>query len=176
MSVIQSYQGISPRLAEGVFVAVSASVIGDVELDEQVSVWYGSVLRGDVGRIRVGARSNIQDNATVHMTWEVSDAFIGSDVVVGHNAVIHGARIDDEALVGIGAIVLDNATIGAGAWVAAGSVVVPNTTIPEGMLAMGTPAKAVRRVHDSEREWARGAVRRYLELAVRHRDGKVEGR
>lgn len=168
MPVIRPYQGTAPTFADGVFVADTASVVGDVQLEEQVSVWYGAVLRADVGKIRVGARTNIQDNACVHMTWEVSDALIGADVVVGHNAVIHGARVGDGALIGIGAVVLDNACIGEGAWVAAGSVVPPNAIIPKGMLAVGTPAKPFRAVKDAEREWARGAIERYLGLAAEH--------
>lgn len=167
--VIRAFKGLSPRLAQGVFIADSASVIGDVELAEDVSVWYGAVLRGDVGKIRVGARSNIQDNACVHMTWEVSDAMIGSEVVVGHNAVIHGALIEDGVLLGIGSVILDNARIGEGAWVGAGSVVSPGTVIPKGMLAMGTPAKPVRPVRDKEHEWAKGAILRYLDLASEHK-------
>lgn len=168
MSVIRPYRGIAPRLGEHVFVADTATVIGDVELGDEVSIWYGAALRGDVGKIRIGARSNIQDNACVHMTWEVSDAFIGSDVVVGHNAVVHGATIEDGALIGIGSVILDNAVIGAGAWVAAGSVVSPKTVIPEGMLARGTPAKPVRPVREEERGWQREAILRYLGLAREH--------
>jgi carbonic anhydrase/acetyltransferase-like protein (isoleucine patch superfamily) len=168
MSVIRPYKGVAPELGQRVFVADTATVIGDVELGDDVSIWYGAALRGDVGQIRIGARSNIQDNACVHMTWEVSDAIIGCDVVVGHNAVVHGATIEDGALIGIGSVILDNARIGEGAWVAAGSVVSPNTDIPKGMLARGTPAKPVRPIRDQERDWQREAVLRYLGLAEEH--------
>ena len=168
MSVIRPYQGVAPRFGQQVFVADTATVIGDVELGDEVSIWYGAALRADVGKIRVGARTNVQDNACIHMTWEVSDAIIGADVVVGHNAVIHGATVEDGALVGIGAVVLDNARIGEGAWVAAGSVVSPNAVIPARMLARGTPAKPLRPIRDEELEWQREAVVRYLALAREH--------
>lgn len=169
MAVIGPFLDQVPRLAPGVFVAATAAVIGDVELGPEVSIWYGAVLRGDVGRIRIGARTNVQDNATVHMTWEQSDALIGSDVVIGHNAVIHGAVIEDHALIGIGAVVLDNARVEEGAWVAAGSVVPPRAVVPKGMLFRGSPATALRPVRDEERAWAREAIQRYLRLAEAHR-------
>lgn len=156
------------------FVADTATVVGDVVLGDDVSIWYGAALRGDVGKIRIGARTNIQDNACVHMTWEVSDALIGADVVVGHNAVVHGATIEDGALIGIGAVLLDRARIGEGAWVAAGSVVSPNTVIEPGMLARGTPARAIRPVSEDERRWQREAILRYLELAKEHARVRAE--
>jgi carbonic anhydrase/acetyltransferase-like protein (isoleucine patch superfamily) len=159
-----------------VFIADTASVLGDVELGDEVSVWFSAVLRADVGKIRIGARTNVQDNACVHMTWEVSDAFIGSDVIIGHNAVIHGATIENHALIGIGAVVLDNARIGEGAWVAAGSIVSPKTIVPPGMMAVGTPAKVVRPIRDEERKWQAEAILRYLGLAQDHvRERDLEG-
>ncbi len=169
MAILRAFKGTSPTLGQGVFVADTGVVIGDVVLQEQVSVWYGAALRGDVGKIRIGARSNIQDNATVHMTHQVSDAIIGCDVIVGHNAVIHGAVIEDHALIGMGAIVMDNAVVEAGAWIAAGSVVPPGARIAAGMLARGTPAKAIRPVSDDEKRWAEGGILRYLDLAAEHR-------
>ncbi len=166
---IRAFQDRKPRFANAVFVAESASVLGAVELAEDVNIWYGAVLRGDVGEIKIGARTNVQDNATIHMTWEVSDAVIGSDVVIGHNAVIHGAVIEDRALIGMGAVVMDNAQIGQGAWVAAGSVVPPNTVVPAGMLYRGSPAKQARPVLEQESAWAAGAIQRYLGLAAEHK-------
>src|SRR5690606_36935059 len=118
VAVIRAYKSRAPRFAPGVFVAESASIVGDVELGAEASVWYGAVLRGDVGRIGIGARTNIQDNACIHMTHQVSDALIGDDVIVAHNVVLHGAIIEAGALVGMNAVVMDNARIGAGAWVA----------------------------------------------------------
>jgi carbonic anhydrase/acetyltransferase-like protein (isoleucine patch superfamily) len=168
MALIRAYAGLSPRLGNEVFLADNACVIGAVEIGDQASIWYGAVLRGDVGRIVIGARSNVQDNATIHMTHRVSSALIGSDVIIGHNVVVHGAVIEDEALLGMQCVVMDNARIGRGSWVAAGSVVPPNLVVPPGMLVRGSPAKVVREVKPEEREWARGGVQRYIQLARDH--------
>jgi gamma-carbonic anhydrase len=173
MAVIRAYKGVSPRFGPRVFVAEGATVIGAVEMAEDVSIWYGVVLRGDVGTIAMGARTNIQDNATVHMTGGVSDARIGSDVTIGHNAVIHGAIIEDGALIGMAAVVMDNARIGAASWVAAGSVVPPRAVIPPGVLVRGSPAKVVRALTPEERDSAARGVARYLELAREHRAEQV---
>lgn len=166
--MIRDYGEHTPRVAADCFVADTASVVGDVELASQVSVWYGAVLRADVGRIVVGERTNIQDTACIHMTQDVSDALIGSDVIIAHHAVVHGAIVADRALIGMGAIVMDNAQIGEGAWIAAGSVVPPNKVIPPNSLAVGNPAKVMRPVRDKEHEWAAGAVERYMQLAAEH--------
>jgi carbonic anhydrase/acetyltransferase-like protein (isoleucine patch superfamily) len=174
MAVIRAFGSAAPRFCNEVFVADTATVIGDVEVGDGVSLWYGAVLRGDVGRIRVGARTNIQDNASVHMTHQVSDALIGSEVIIGHNAVVHGAIIEDGALVGMHAVVMDNARLGAGSWVAAGSVVPPNLVVPPNVLVRGSPAKVVRELRPEEREWARGGVSRYLDLAREHRRAQQE--
>ncbi len=156
-----------PKLHPDAFVADTARVLGDVELDADVSIWFGAVLRGDMGKIRVGARSNVQDNATVHMTYDVSDARIGSDVIVGHNAVVHGAIIEDEVLIGMGSIIMDNARVERGAWVAAGTLVPPRTVIPAGALFVGGAVK--RQVRSDEREWLLDAVKRYVALGREHR-------
>jgi len=169
MAVIRSFRTGEPRFAAGVFIADTAVIVGAVELGEAASVWYGAVLRGDVGKIRVGARTNVQDNACIHMTHGVSDALIGSDVIIGHNAVVHGAIIEDRALLGMQAVIMDNASLGARSWVAAGSVVPPGMIIPPGVLARGSPAKVVRDLRKEELAWAEGAVSRYLELAAEHR-------
>ncbi|HEX2732451.1 MAG TPA: gamma carbonic anhydrase family protein [Polyangiaceae bacterium] len=169
MAVIRAFGTHSPRFGARVFIADTASVLGDVELADDVSLWFGAVLRGDVGCIRVGARTNIQDNACIHMTHEVSDALIGADVIVGHSAVLHGARVEDGALIGMSAVVMDNAVIGAGAWVAAGSVVPPRQVVPPHTLVRGSPAKVVREVSPDEVAWAAGAVQRYLALAEEHK-------
>lgn len=164
--MVRGFGSHTPHLHSSVFVAHTASVLGDVEMGEDSSVWFGAVLRGDMGKIKIGARTNVQDNATVHMTHEVSDAVIGSDVIVGHNAVIHGAIIEDEVLVGMGCVVMDNARVGRGAWVAAGTLVPPRTVIPPGVLFMNGAVK--RNIRPEERGWLLDAVRRYVELARLH--------
>ena len=169
MPILRAHAGHSPVLGRDVFVADNATRVGEVVLGDEASIWYGAVLRGDVGRIVIGARTNVQDNATIHMTHQVSHALIGADVIVGHNAVIHGALIEDGVLVGMSSVVLDNARVGAGSWVAAGSVVPPNFVVPPGMLVRGSPAKVVREVRAEEREWLRQGVLRYVDLAREHR-------
>ncbi len=169
MAVIRPFGEHQPQFGQDVFLAESCSVLGDVELAAEVSVWYGAVLRGDVGRIRIGARTNVQDNVCIHMTHEVSDALIGSDVIIGHNAVIHGAVIEDHALIGMNAVVMDNASVGQGAWIAAGSVVSPNTVVRPNTLYRGAPARPFRDVTPEQQRWAQEAVERYLGLAREHR-------
>lgn len=175
MALIRSFGAESPRIGTGVFLADTAVIVGAVEIADDASIWYGAVLRGDVGAIRVGARTNVQDNACVHMTHGVSDALIGSDVIIGHNAVLHGAVIEDGALLGTHAVIMDNARLGARAWVAAGSVVPPRMVIPPGVLARGSPAKVVRGLTAEELAWAEGAVQRYVELAREHRRQQRSG-
>lgn len=173
MAVIRAHKGHTPQFGADVFVADTATVVGDVAIADQVSVWYGAVLRGDVGRIAIGARTNVQDNATIHMTHRASDALIGREVIIGHNAVVHGAIIEDGALLGMQSVVLDNARIGAGSWVAAGSVVPPKLLVPPGVLVRGSPAKVVRELRAEELAWARDAVARYVDLAREHREEQL---
>lgn len=145
-------------------------MIGDVEVGEDASIWYGTVVRGDVERIHVGARSNVQDNCTVHVTRDLHPVHIGEEVTVGHRAVVHGCRVGDGALIGIGAVVLDGAVIGEDAWVGAGATVTPGTTIESGMLAVGTPARSVRRLEAKEIRVQRDRTLSYVTLAREHLD------
>ncbi len=169
VDIFRGFKGIWPKVAESVFVADTARVIGDVELGEEVSVWYGSVLRGDVGAIRVGARSNIQDLSMLHLSSGTSSTVIGEEVTIGHHVVIHGARIGDGALIGMGAILLDNCEIGSEALIAAGSVITAGTKIPARTLVVGTPAKVVRDLQEGEWQQGRVLSARYVELAKAHR-------
>ena len=169
VDIFRGFKGVWPRAAEGVFVADTARVIGDVELGPDVSVWYGSVLRGDVGRISVGARSNIQDLSMLHMSTGISDTVIGEEVTIGHHVVIHGATIGDGALIGMGAILLDDCQIGAEAIIAAGAVVTAGTRIPPRTLVMGTPGKVQRELRENEWQQGRLLAARYVELAKAHR-------
>jgi len=171
MSPIRPFKGILPRVAESAFIADSARVIGDVEIGEEASIWYGSVLRGDVGKIRVGARSNIQDLSMLHMSLGISNAIIGEEVTVGHSVVIHGAIIGDGALIGMGAILLDNCEIGAESLIAAGTIVTGEVKIPPRSLVMGQPGKVVRPLRGSEWQQGRQLAARYVEVAREYRNG-----
>lgn len=169
MSLVREVLGKAPRIAASAFIAPGAVVVGDVELGEEVSIWYGAVLRGDVGLIRIGARTNVQDTACIHMTGGMSNSVIGSEVTVGHGVIVHGALIGDGALIGMGSVLLDNCEIGAESLVAAGSVVPPRMQIPPRSMVRGQPAKVIRPLREDE--WIQGRVgaRVYLELMKAHR-------
>lgn len=154
--------------AEAAFLADSASVVGDVVLGRDASIWYGAVIRGDLKGIRIGDRSNIQDGAILHVTRELG-VDIGEDVTVGHGAILHGCTVERECLIGMGAIILDGALIGEGSIVAAGSLVPERRIVPPGSLVMGTPATAVREVRLEERQKIRDMARAYVELARVHK-------
>ena len=150
MALVLPYGIHRPRLGKGVFVAPNATLIGDVFLDDGANIWFGAVLRGDVGAIRIGKRSNIQDLACVHVTDGLSNTIVGDDVTVGHSAILHGCVVGNGCLIGMGSILLDNCEIGAGSVIAAGSVVTARTKIPPRSLVRGTPAKIIREVTDQE--------------------------
>jgi carbonic anhydrase/acetyltransferase-like protein (isoleucine patch superfamily) len=162
---IYELKGGRPRLGRDVFVAEGARVIGDVHLGDEASVWFGAVLRGDYMPIRVGARTNIQDNAVVHITADESGATLGDDVTVGHGAIVHGCTIGDGCLIGMGSIVLDHAAVGEGSFIAAGSLIAPGTVIPPRSLVMGRPGKVVRAVNDRDLAAIRGAAAHYVRYA-----------
>jgi carbonic anhydrase/acetyltransferase-like protein (isoleucine patch superfamily) len=162
-----AFEGKEPRVAEDAFVAPSATLIGDVVLETESSVWFGAVLRGDFDRIVVGAGSCVQDNAVVHAA-EGLPTLIGADVTVGHAAVLEGCVVEDGALIAMGAIVLQRARIGAGALVAAGSVVREGQEIPAGVVAAGVPAVVKKEVDGSSRRWVATAATEYRELRRRY--------
>jgi carbonic anhydrase/acetyltransferase-like protein (isoleucine patch superfamily) len=166
--IVRPFKDKVPKIAASAFIADGVVIIGDVEIGEQVNIWYNCVLRADVGMIRIGARSNVQDGSCVHMTSELSHAIIGEEVTVGHNAIVHGATVHDGALIGMGSILLDNAVIGAESLVAAGTVVPPRMVVPAHSLVRGQPGRVVRELNEHQRlEGRRGALH-YLELAAEH--------
>jgi gamma-carbonic anhydrase len=148
--MIVSYKGACPQIAASAFVAEGAHVIGDVHIGEHSSIWFNCVLRGDCFYIRIGESTNIQDNTVIHVTQGRFATIIGNRVTVGHSAVLHGCTIKDRCLIGIGAIVLDDVTIGEESFIAAGSLVTPGTVIPRRSMVMGAPAKVRREVTDAE--------------------------
>lgn len=162
------YRGRRPAVHPTVLLAPRASVIGDVSIGEGSSIWYGAVLRGDVMPIRIGERTNIQDNAVVHATGGWCDTVVGDEVTVGHSVILHGCRIGSRVLVGMGSIVLDEAEIGDMTMLGAGSLVVARSRIPPGVLAHGRPAKAVRDLRQDEIERVLEAARLYVGYAREH--------
>ncbi len=163
--MIRAVRGHRPILGTGVFLAETCAVIGDVEIGAESSIWYGAVIRGDVMPIRIGARTNIQDNAVVHVTFDRYGTVIGNDCTIGHAAIIHACTIEDSCLVGMGAVLLDGCVIGYGSFVGAGALVTPATLIPPGSLVLGSPAKVKRAITDAEREQIRYGATHYVELA-----------
>ncbi len=169
--MVKKYNGIEPKTESAAFVAENATVIGDVELEEGTSVWYGAVLRGDEGAIKVGENSNIQDNCTVHSAPGYS-VEIGKNVTVGHNAVVHGCKIGDNCMVGMAATVMNGAVIGNNSLVAAGALVTEGKVFPENSLLMGVPAKAVRTLSEEDVEGIKENAAQYVALAQQHKQQK----
>jgi gamma-carbonic anhydrase len=163
--MIRTYRGIRPSLGARAYVDPSAQVIGAVELGDDSSVWPNTVIRGDVNRIRLGARTNVQDNCVLHVTAQ-HPTVLADDVTVGHSVTLHGCTIERHCLVGIGAIVLNGAVVGEESIVAAGALVTEGTQVPPRSLVMGAPAKVKREVTEEER----AGLRRYAENYVRYKD------
>ena len=171
-----SFAGKAPRIDAQAFVAPGAQLIGDVEIGPDASIWYNCVLRGDVNRIRIGARTNIQDGTVLHVdsprpeTPDGHPTLIGEDVLIGHLAMVHGCILEDRAFVGLGSIVMDGCRIESDAMLAAGAMLTPGKTIPSGQLWAGRPAKYVRDLTPADLEGMRAGVAHYVELAKRHRE------
>ena len=159
MAIIKKLNGHTPKFGKNCFLADNAAIIGDVEMGDDCSIWFGAVLRGDVHSIRIGNKVNIQDNATIHATYKKSPTNIGNNVSIAHNAVIHGCTIKDNVLIGMGAIVLDDAVVESNTIVAAGSVVTKGTVVASGWVYAGTPAKKMKQLGE---ELLKGEVERIV--------------
>ncbi len=150
MAIIRKVRGFTPKIGEGTFLADNAVVVGDVTIGDECSIWFGAVLRGDVNTITLGNRVNVQDGSVLHTLYQKSTIEIGNDVSIGHNVTIHGAKIHDMALIGMGSVVLDDAEIGEGAIIAAGSVVLKGTKVGAHELWAGSPAKFKKMVDPAQ--------------------------
>ena len=155
--LIKTVRGFTPQWGSDCFVAENATLIGDLIMGDQCSVWYQAVIRGDVNAIRVGNRVNIQDGAVIHATYEKAATTIGDDVSIGHNAIVHGGILKNKVLVGMGSIIMDNCIVESNSIIAAGSVVTQNTHIPEGTIYAGIPA---RKIKDIDPELQKGEIER----------------
>jgi carbonic anhydrase/acetyltransferase-like protein (isoleucine patch superfamily) len=172
---IRSFQGIAPTLGERVYVDPAATLIGDVVLGEDVSLWPGTVVRGDVNLIRIGARSNVQDGTVIHVTHDGPygtpggfGTHIGADVTIGHNAIVHACVVEDACLIGMGATVLDGAVVRRHGFVGAGAVVAPGKEVGSGELWLGNPARRVRMLSDKEIEQLYYSAAHYVRLKDRY--------
>ena len=144
--LIKSVRGFTPKYGVDCFFAENSSIIGEVIMGDNCSVWYQAVIRGDVNFIEIGNRVNIQDGAIIHGTYEQSGTIIGNDVSIGHNAIIHGCTIKDSVLIGMGSIIMDNSVVESKSIIAAGSVLPKNTIVPEGSVFAGVPAKKIKEI------------------------------
>lgn len=166
--MIQSFYEYTPKISSEAFVHEQATIIGQVQIGAQASIWPGVVLRGDMGSIRIGACSSVQDGSVVHVTSGLSESIVGEKVTVGHKVILHGCIVEDECLVGMGSIILDNCVIGTGSLIAAGTLLTANTKIPPHSLVMGSPGKVVRLTKDRERQMIAEGWKIYVDYATRY--------
>ena len=169
MRKIIPYAGKYPEIHESVFLADGAIVIGDVVICENASVWFNAVIRGDVCPIRIGARTNIQDNATLHVTHDTGPLNIGANVTIGHGATVHACTIEGHALIGMGATLLDNCVVEPWSVVAAGALVRQEFRVPSGMMVAGVPAKAIRPITEAERANIAASAENYMRYVAGYR-------
>lgn len=165
IEMIQPFNSYRPKIHDTAFIADDAIVVGDVEIGENASVWFGSIVRGDVNFIRIGARTNIQDGTIIHVSSETHSTILENDITVGHRVVLHGCYVETGCMIGIGAILLDGVRVGKSSLVAAGSLLTPGTIIPPGSMVMGSPAKVKRPLTDEEIQGIARNVAHYVELA-----------
>jgi carbonic anhydrase/acetyltransferase-like protein (isoleucine patch superfamily) len=171
MPAILAFGGKHPAIDPSVYVADHASVIGAVTIGAGSSIWFGTVIRGDVMPIAIGRDTSIQDNSVIHVTAGVSGTTVGDRVTVGHRVILHACDVEDDCLIGMGSIILDRARIGRGSVVGAGALVTPGTDIPPGSFVLGAPAKVKRAVDERERAWIASSAVHYVELARVYRSG-----
>ncbi len=148
MAIILPVKGILPQMGENCFIAPNATLVGDVTMGNDCSVWFNAVVRGDVNSIRIGNKVNIQDGAVLHCTYQKTQVHLGNNVSVGHNAIVHGCKVHDNVLIGMGAIVMDNVEIGSNTIIAAGAVVTEGTKVPAGCIFAGVPAKKIKDINE----------------------------
>ena len=165
MALIKSVRGIDPIFGKDCWMAENAIIVGEVIMGDECTVWFNAVVRGDVHFIKIGNKTNIQDNATIHGTYGKAPTTIGNNVSIGHNAIVHGCTLMDDVLIGMGAIVMDNAVVEAGAIVAAGAVVLQNTVVEANTIYAGVPAKKVKTVGPENREMQSRIANNYIKYA-----------
>lgn len=171
--MIRSFNGQTPRVHASAFIAESAEIIGDVEIGEEASVWFGCVVRGDVNYIRIGARTNVQDCTVIHVDSGTYPTVLEDEITVGHRVTLHGCYVETGCLIGIGSILLDGVLVGRNSLVAAGSLLTPNTKVPPGSLVMGSPAKVKRLLTDDEIAGLSRNWKNYIELSRNYRRDEI---
>lgn len=166
--IIRAFDGKKPRIGERVFVAENAALIGDVELGNDCSIWFGTTVRGDVNAIRIGSRTNVQDNCTIHVTHKRWATVIAEEVTIGHGAIVHGCTVHRGALIGMGSRVLDGAVVGESALVGAGALVPEGMKVPPRTLVVGVPARVKRALTDEELERLEQSWKNYVEYKEKY--------
>ncbi|SFG50101.1 gamma carbonic anhydrase family protein [Pontibacter chinhatensis] len=162
MPVILPVKGVRPQMGEGCWIAENATIVGDVVMGDECSIWFNAVIRGDVNSIRIGNKTNIQDGAVIHCTYERAATTIGNNVSIGHNAIVHGCTVHDNALVGMGSIVMDNAVVEQNCIVAAGAIVLENTVCESGWIYAGIPARKVKQLSQEQIEGLARTANNYV--------------
>jgi len=165
MPLLLPVNGLSPQLGPNCFVAENATLVGDVVLGQDCTVWFNAVVRGDVNSIRIGDQTNIQDGVVIHCTYQRAATTIGSRVSIGHRAIVHGCTVADDVLIGMGAIVMDHAVVGTGCIIAAGAVVLENTVCEPGYLYAGVPARRIKPITDEQRATIARTAANYMQYA-----------
>ena len=165
MALILPVEGISPKMGTNCFLAPNSTIVGDVEMGDDCSVWFNAVIRGDVNKIRLGNKVNVQDGAVVHCTYLKAETHIGNNVSIGHNAIVHGCVIADNVLIGMGSIVMDNCKINSNSIIAAGAVLLENTVVEPGTIYAGVPAKKVKNI---SQELIHGEINRIAQNYLRY--------
>jgi carbonic anhydrase/acetyltransferase-like protein (isoleucine patch superfamily) len=171
VALLRGFNGIDPVIGEDTFLAETATIIGDVKIGARSSIWYGTVLRGDVYHIRIGDEVSLQDNTVIHVTSGRHPTIVGDRVTVGHSVVLHGCTVESSCIIGMGAVVMDEAHVGARSIVGAGALVTPGTKIEPGYLVLGSPARPKRKLTEAELAWVESSADHYVELAARYLAG-----
>ena len=167
--MIHKFNNYIPKIDKSCFIAQNTSIIGNVEIGKDSSIWFGTVIRGDMHYIKIGKRTNIQDNSIIHVTTDISPTIVKDGVTIGHGAIIHGCTIENNTLIGMGSIIMDNAIINEGSIIAAGALVTPNTIIPENTLAIGIPAKPLRKISNKEYNEILESSNHYVDFAKKYK-------
>ncbi len=169
--MIKAYKGVTPTIASTAFIEDTAVIVGDVVIEADSSVWFHSVVRGDVNYIRIGRRTNVQDLSLLHVTHDAYPLIIGDDVTIGHHVVLHGCTIQNRVLVGMGAVLMDGVVVGNDCLIGAGALVTEHTKIPPGSLVVGSPARVKRPLQDTELAWLKESAQNYVRYALDYMTG-----
>ena len=166
--MIYDFNGKSPDIDKTSYISPSVDVIGDVSIGKDSSIWFGSVLRGDMHYIKIGSRTNIQDNSIIHVTTDLYPTIIGDEVTIGHNVIVHGCQIEDRCLIGMGSIIMDGVVIGSGSLIGAGALISPGTNIPPNSLVVGLPGKIVRSTTSKEQNEIIERAQHYIDFSKKY--------